>query len=689
MAVQSILNGEIKEVAPTQTLANQGYVPIGNPLPLPDTSKLSADNLSVSQPINYKTPEPVPVYPVAGLNSDGSLAMTEQESKASDLSKRLQELNNTLTGKSTYQAEQEAKFGLPELQKTQTDLTAQLKAIQNEALAIPLQLQQEATGKGLTAGGLQPLQTARLRTNAIQALSVNSLLEASKGNIATALTMIDRAVAQKFDPIKEQIDAATKNLKLIIESPEYTLEDKNRAQTQLNYQNEKKAQVEAQAATAKSIMNTATEAAKNGATADVLKRISEAQTEAEALQLAAPYIAASFNIDREQQAFDNLMKSGQLTLQQQEFAQKIKQQAIENEQSISEFKLKREMFESERDFKKRQQDLEELKSKLSGGKDAPVVKEINGVSKQWNDQTGQWEDIAQTQDPQAAERSLSQIALVKDTLDKTEALSKHSGSNTKWEQLKQGVFGSTDYTRLVALTNTLRTNVLTMMTDPAIKKFFGPQMSNADVQLMTAAGTTLNPELQSPEDMKAEITRLKNFTIRAEAAVRKGNAGKSGYTKDGKTKADLQFEFPYATPEEIDKLFKEEGGFTKVEGDTNKALSYKEGSNGGQCGVFVNKTAGIRVGNTKSEKIANVNKYGNVGSDGIMAGDVIVQGIGDYGHVAVVTKVNPDGSVEVTESNYNENEKVTHGRVVNPNKIYGYLRPSKATALSINNKKYA
>ena len=68
--------------------------------------------------------------------------------------------------------------------------------------------------------------------------------------------------------------------------------------------------------------------------------------------------------------------------------------------------------------------------------------------------------------------------------------------------------GSTHYTELEAYANTLRTNILTLATDPSIKKFFGPQMSNADVQLMTSAGTSLNPELMKPEAFEAELDAL-------------------------------------------------------------------------------------------------------------------------------------------------------------------------------------
>ncbi len=68
------------------------------------------------------------------------------------------------------------------------------------------------------------------------------------------------------------------------------------------------------------------------------------------------------------------------------------------------------------------------------------------------------------------------------------------------------------------------------MTDPTIKKFFGPQMSNADVALMTSAGTTLNPQSQSPEQMQVEITRLDDLLQRMQASVQGGSAtSQTGY----------------------------------------------------------------------------------------------------------------------------------------------------------------
>ena len=131
--------------------------------------------------------------------------------------------------------------------------------------------------------------------------------------------------------------------------------------------------------------------------------------------------------------------------------------------------------------------------------------------------------------PESKAKAKDQITLVKNSLEKAKALAGASGRSGARKLTENFLVGSTDYTNLVAETNTLRTNVLTMATDPAIKKFFGPQMSNADVQLMTSAGTTLNPELQSPEKMKSELARLEELVGRMEKAVTsEGNSAAAG-----------------------------------------------------------------------------------------------------------------------------------------------------------------
>lgn len=274
----------------------------------PQTSSEQAQQYITSQniqPVNetdFKPPAETPVYNVAGLDTTTnpdltpSLTKTPEETQAQSMTEQLIELNKSLVGESAYRTEQEGVQGVPALQKTQNELTTQLNTLKNEALAIPQQMQLDATGRGITAGGLRPLETARLRTNAIAALGINSLLTASQGNLALAQDMVDRAVAQKYDPIREQIAAATANLNLILNSPDATIADKNRAQKQLDIQNAKKAALDKQEAEQKEIWNIATSVASNTANfkatakyataAVALQAIQKATTKEEALRIA-------------------------------------------------------------------------------------------------------------------------------------------------------------------------------------------------------------------------------------------------------------------------------------------------------------------------------------------------------------------------------------------------------------------
>jgi len=140
-----------------------------------------------------------------------------------------------------------------------------------------------------------------------------------------------------------------------------------------------------------------------------------------------------------------------------------------------------------------------LKQDLNGA-EAPVIKAINGVDMEWDPKTKSW---------------VTSITGDKEIY----GASGRSGAR----KFTEGLFvGATDYTKLESLANTLKVNVLALMTDPTIKKFFGPQMSNADVTLMTSAGTTVNPELQDPESIKTEVTRLQDLFDRMEKSVKAG-----------------------------------------------------------------------------------------------------------------------------------------------------------------------
>ena len=245
---------------------------------------ITGDMLGGSRTLDFRTSPSSSPYDISALGS--TYAATPQETKISSEMKQLADLNKQTLGESAFRSQQEQTQGVPGLQQTQRDLTSRLTALKNESSQIPLQIQQDFQGRGATKAGTAPIQTAQLRNNAIQALTVNSLLEAANGNLTTALDMVERAVAAKFDPIKEQIRVAKDNLNLLINDPETSRQDTIRAQAQVDIKNAQERALSVQAQNQKNIWNIAVDAASNGATALILDRIQKAQTPEEALRIA-------------------------------------------------------------------------------------------------------------------------------------------------------------------------------------------------------------------------------------------------------------------------------------------------------------------------------------------------------------------------------------------------------------------
>jgi len=258
----------------------------------PDFSKLNSSTLAPVPSVPYKSTALVPVPDVTKLDSTPpDMQLTQPEGQASDLTKRLQELNKSLVGESTYRSQQENAAGIPDLVRTQNDLAARLTALKNEAASIPLKLEEQSAGRGITTTILGRQQEKLLRENAIQSLATSSLLEASRGNLTLAMDMVDRAVKARFDPIREEIAANKVNLDLIINSPEYTVADKNRATKQQFALDERKRSLDKAEDNQKDVYQVALEAAKNGADALTLRKIQAAKNPTEAIIFAGSFVS--------------------------------------------------------------------------------------------------------------------------------------------------------------------------------------------------------------------------------------------------------------------------------------------------------------------------------------------------------------------------------------------------------------
>lgn len=239
--------------------------------------------------VKVTEPQETPIFPIQALPAE--LPQTQPEKQAGDINSEIQKLNEQLVGQSAFRSQQESQFGIPELQKTQSELAGQLKILQAEQQAIPLRIEEESLGRGRTISGVAPIQASRLRENAIKALTTSALLQASQGQLATALEQVERATAQRFDPIKEEIAVKQANLELILRSPEFSRAEKERASRQLQIQKDRERLLDQQESNQKAILNTAITAAQNGADAVTLKKITESSTPELAVQNAGRFLA--------------------------------------------------------------------------------------------------------------------------------------------------------------------------------------------------------------------------------------------------------------------------------------------------------------------------------------------------------------------------------------------------------------
>lgn len=179
----------------------------------------------------------------------------------------------------------------------------------------------------------------------------------------------------------------------------------------------------------------------------------------------------------------------------------------------------------------------------TGGTAKPITQLIGDTLYQYNPTTGEWVAVAGAETgAMATEQAQGTMNTLEWLLDATArirggtslvdpeknytaegGLYEGASPNPIMETARRWIgSSSTKNTQLNTYVDSLKTNMLTMQTDENIKKFFGPQMSEADVRMMMSAGTTLDPNNQTDAQLLAEVIRIENFLGRAYAAVQQG-----------------------------------------------------------------------------------------------------------------------------------------------------------------------
>lgn len=251
----------------------------------PGSNVITPEKMNTPAVVPFSQPAIPPVPDIAGLYATPPLTATPTETQATGLTSRLTALNDSLVGKSSYQQQRDSAFGVDTASKTLTDLGSRLKGIQNDAAAIPLLLEKNDSSQGVASPLIDRQRSSLIRDNAIEALSVSSLMSAAEGNLANAQALSNKAVAAKYGPIEAEINTVKDNLSIIMNSPEYSLEQKNRAQAQLDIQNQKAEQIAQKKTDTSTVNKIALDAAAAGVDAATLQKVQAAATPTEAQQI--------------------------------------------------------------------------------------------------------------------------------------------------------------------------------------------------------------------------------------------------------------------------------------------------------------------------------------------------------------------------------------------------------------------
>lgn len=410
--------------------------------------------------------------PASQIGAEAPISALEQENKKREEETRKSQndliaMMNELAGKPVEAVKLEEQAGLPQANAELRDLQAK----QTLQTAQYMQQMQDIQNKPIAMEFIAGQQGEVARRAGIDAMITSALIQSKTGQIQTAQDTVDRALSMKYDPLIQRMDFQKQIIQMNYN--ELSRSDKKLA-------DERTAKLATETKKLDQLMtfqnNAIKNAMQNGAPSNVINNIMNSKSVGEVSQYGGNYIVS---------------EADRLELE----IQKLQKQKLSKEIS----------------------GMGTTSNKLLSVAEAAAAGVPYG--------TTEAQLIAQGGVPKVdiskAQASINNLERLKQTATKASAL--YKGAGRTWaHEAAAGLFTLSEKKRLTNLSDTLKVNILTMNTDPGIKKFFGPQMTERDTQLMTAAGTTLNPDLQTPEEYKAEVSDLYDMFNRAQLAVKEG-----------------------------------------------------------------------------------------------------------------------------------------------------------------------
>lgn len=321
--------------------------------------------------------------------------------------------------------------------------------------------------------------------------------------------------------------------------------------------------------------------------------------------------------------------------------------------------------------------------KDSSGEEAPVTKDdADGNPVQWDKMTQEWVPLKTSTSITSDGFDNPAIASAKDKIKALNSLLTDPGLNfatgpNSFARDPLGLATKSGVTNnfIGGVEQFLAANTLdTLIAAKAQGATFGA-LSQGELDILRAAQSKLGTWRKVDEKGNIYYTAT-NQQMRAELTKAKEAAQKMVIQKSfearGFTGTDYQKALKsLGSLDEVQK-FIDSQPFSGVGGDTNEATkkvsAVPDGTQGGQCGRFVNKITGLGVGDSYASKMAKMDKSITRPEPGM----VFTMPYGQYGHIGFIVGIQGDQAI-VKDSNYGLDEKVqTH--TIPISKMTGFRR---------------
>ena len=284
-----------------------------------DYTTINSQNLTQTPSVKLPTYQPTPIDPnitqsalasVAGQYEavNKQLEQVQREQEANRASQN--DLSSALMGKTADAQSFQQTAGVDAAnntlmqQATQlADLNAQAQSLQREAQAIPIQVENESMGRGRTAAGVAPIQTARLRDNALRALSIaqqsdvaSAALTGSQIRLQAAKDKAQQMVDLKYKPIEDAL--AIKKEQYELNKDVLASVDKKRTEALSAAIKKEERELEEKKANEKGIADLVMNAAGQGAPEELRVRAAKAKTPMEAVNILGQWAGNYWAIEK-------------------------------------------------------------------------------------------------------------------------------------------------------------------------------------------------------------------------------------------------------------------------------------------------------------------------------------------------------------------------------------------------------